>query len=212
MPRYYDISPTLGPMTPSWPTDPPVIFKSGKTGEKGAGSRVTGLSMSSHAGSHVDAPRHLFGDGMSVDKLPLDVLIGPAAVVEFTAHIIDRTLLAASWPPGKVERLLFKTSNSMLWSSPAFMPMFVGLTADAADYLVERGVKLVGIDYLSIEAEHGTGAPVHRTLLKNNIFIIESLDLSAVEPGEYELICLPLKLDGLDGSPARVVLRDLAGA
>ncbi|MDP1808663.1 MAG: cyclase family protein [Actinomycetota bacterium] len=210
MPRYYDISPTLGPMTPAWPTDPPVVFKPSKSVMKGAGSNVTGLSMSSHAGSHVDAPSHLYSDGMTVEKLPLDVLIGPASVVEFTADIIDRGVLASSWPAGKVERLLFKTSNSMLWSSPAFMPKFVGLTADAADYLVERGVKLVGIDYLSIEAEHGTGAPVHQTLLKNNIFIIESLDLSPVEPGGYELICLPLKLDGLDGAPARVVLRDLA--
>lgn len=212
MPKYYDISPTLGPTTPTWPTDPPVIFTPGKSVDSSDSSNVTKLSMSSHAGSHVDAPRHLYSDGMSVEDLPLDVLIGPASVVEFTADVIDRDVLAASWPPGNVERLLFKTGNSMLWSSPAFMPKFVGLTADAADYIVERGVRVVGIDYLSIEADHGVGAPVHRTLLKNDIFIVESLDLSTVEPGEYELICLPLKLAGLDGAPARVVLRELVGS
>jgi len=140
----------------------------------------------------------------------LDVLIGPAFVVEITADLIDGAVLAAAWPHGRVERLLFKTGNSLLWSAPAFMAKFVGLTADAADLIVERGVKLVGIDYLSIEAEHGTGAPVHHTLLKNDILIIESLDLSAVAAGEYELLCLPLKLSGLDGAPARVVLRGKA--
>lgn len=210
MPEYYDISPTLSPTTPAWPTDPPVVFTRCKSVKEGAGSNVTSLSMSSHAGSHVDAPSHLYSDRTSVEGLPLDVLIGPAFVVEITADLIDAAVLASAWPHDRVERLLFKTGNSLLWSAPAFMATFVGLTADAADLIVERGVKLVGIDYLSIEAEHGTGAPVHHTLLKNDILIIESLDLSAVAAGEYELLCLPLKLSGLDGAPARVVLRGKA--
>lgn len=208
--EYFDISPTLGPDTPAWPTDPPVVFTHCKSVEAGNSSNVTGLEMCSHAGSHIDAPRHLFSAGLSVDLLPAELLIGPAVVIETEAENIDADFLISAWPNTEVIRLLFKTTNSLLWSSP-FRSGFVGLTADAADYIVERGVRLVGIDYLSIEAEHGVGAPVHRKLLENQVCIVESLDLSEVDPGFYELICLPLKLDGLDGAPARVVLRRPVG-
>src|SRR3972149_2954108 len=207
MPKFYDLSPRLGPHTPVWPTDPPVVFTPYKSVDKGAGANVTRVGMSSHSGSHIDAPSHLHADRTSVDRLPLDLFVGPALVVAVDADQIDRAVLEPLLGDRPIERLLFKTRNSALWSSPAFVPAFVGLTADAAELLVEIGVKLVGIDYLSIEAAHGAGAPVHHALLEHDIVIVESLDLSLVGPGEYELICLPLKLEGLDGAPARVILR-----
>ncbi len=207
--KYYDISPRLAQTTPAWPTDPPVLFESFKSLSAGGSSNVTKLSFGTHAGSHVDAPRHFFEEGATVDELPLDILIGEALVVEIAGDIIDAaTLEEAGFQPG-VERLLLKTSNSRLWSKPGFEPGFVGLSASGAEYLVNSGVGLVGIDYLSIEAEHGGGAPTHEQLLGNGVVILESIDLSQVPPGSYELFCLPLRLAGLDGAPARVVLRTL---
>lgn len=163
--------------------------------------------MGTHAGSHIDAPRHFVSGGQTVDDVPLDVLIGPALVVGIEGDIIDAAALRAALGAGSATRVLFKTANSRLWSGSAFVPHFTGLSADGADFLVESGARLVGIDYLSIEASHSAGAPAHKRLLESGIIIVESLDLSSVPPGEYELICLPLRLSGLDGAPARVVLR-----
>ncbi|HEB12621.1 MAG TPA: cyclase family protein [Actinobacteria bacterium] len=207
MTEYFDISPVLSSSTPAWPTDPPLVLEEYKAISQGGSSNVTKLTLGSHAGSHVDAPLHFFPEGMPVDQLSLDVLIGEALVVEVTADEIDRSVLEDKLPGERVRRLLFKTKNSTLWSNPEFVPDFVGLTADGAEYLVKSGVELVGIDYLSIEAAHGTGAPAHLALLENKIIIVESLNMSGVAPGKYELICLPLKLENVDGAPARVVLR-----
>ena len=205
--RYYDISPRLDPRTPAWPTDPPVEFEPFKSLAEGGSSNVTKLTLGTHAGSHVDAPRHFSDNGLSVDELPLDVLIGEVSVLEVAGEVIDRRALDVAGFRPRTERVLFKTSNSALWSGAGFQRGFVGIAASAADFLVAAGVKLVGIDYLSIEAEHSDGAPAHQRFLDNGIVVLESIDLSAVPPGEYELLCLPLRLAGLDGAPARVVLR-----
>lgn len=208
MAKYYDLSPTLGPRTPAWPTDPPVTFEAFKALADGGSSNVTLLTLGTHAGSHIDAPRHMYGEGGTIDEIPLDLLIGEAEVVEVGTDIVDEQALRVL--DGKsVDRLLLKTANSRLWSRPDFEREFVGLTREAADYLLKARVKLVGIDYLSIEAAHGTGAPVHMALLRAGVVIVESLDLSNVPAGRYELFCLPLKLSGLDGAPARVVLRSI---
>ncbi len=205
--KYYDISPRLGPRTLAWPTDPPVVFEPFKSLAAGGSSNVTKLTLGTHAGSHVDAPRHFFDDGRSVDELPLDVLIGKVSVLEVPGDIIDQSAVAAAGFRSGTERVLFKTRNSELWSEAAFRRDFIGIAAPAADFLVRAGIKLVGIDYLSIEAEHGGGAPAHELFLDNGVVILESIDLSAVPAGEYEIFCLPLRLAGLDGAPARVVLR-----
>ncbi|HEB12706.1 MAG TPA: cyclase family protein [Actinobacteria bacterium] len=207
MAEYFDISPALSLNTPAWPTDPPLVFEEYKSISQGGGSNVTKLTLGSHAGSHVDAPLHFFPGGTSVDKLSLDVLIGEVLVIEVADDKIDRSALEGALGDDLVRRLLFKTKNSTLWSNPEFVPDFVGLTADGAEYLVKSGIELVGIDYLSIEAAHGKGAPTHRILLENKIIILESLNMTNVVPGKYELICLPLKLENVDGAPARVVLR-----
>ncbi len=207
MATYFDISPVLGPNTPSWPTDPPIEFEPFKDLDKGGSSNVLKLTLGTHAGSHIDAPLHFFPGRASVDKLSLDILIGEVTVVEIIGDQIDREALESALSQKNVARVLFKTKNSEFWSSGEFVPDFVGLTAGAADYLVQRDCKLVGIDYLSIEAAHSDGAPVHQKLLDNGVVIVESLNLSSIEPGMYELICLPLNLKGADGAPARVVLR-----
>lgn len=204
---FYDITPPLGPGAPTWPSDPPVVFAPFKSVAAGSSSNVTSISFGSHAGCHVDAPSHIYPNGMTVDEIPPDVLIGPARVVEFLDEKIDLAAVKERLGGRKIDRLLLKTKNSGFWSIPGFTADFVGVTADAATYILELGVKVVGIDYLSIEAAHGAGAPVHRALLERNVVIIESLNLSGVPTGDYELICLPLKLSGLDGAPARVVLR-----
>ncbi|MCK4268233.1 MAG: cyclase family protein [Actinomycetia bacterium] len=207
MPVYFDISPTLGPKTPAWPTDPPVRFEGFKELDHGGSSNVLKLTLGTHAGSHIDAPLHFFPGRASVDKLPLDVLIGEVTVVEISGDQIDREALESALSQKDVTRVLFKTKNSAFWKREEFVRDFAGLTADAAAYLVQRKCKLVGIDYLSIEAAHSEGAPAHQELLGNNVVIVESLNLSGVDAGLYELICLPLKLQGADGAPARVVLR-----
>ncbi len=205
--EYYDLSPTLSPESPAWPTDPPVVFEPFKSIDEGGSSNVTKLTIGTHAGSHVDAPRHFLTKGTPVDELPLDLLIGEALIVHIDADVIDAHSLGRALGGRDTERLLIKTRNSALWSEPGFNPDFLGLEPSAGELIVERGIKMVGVDYLSIESTHGTGAPVHTILLTNDVVIIESLNLSALPPGDCELFCLPLNLAGLDGAPARVVAR-----
>jgi arylformamidase len=202
-----DVSLPLSDALPTYPGNPPFELAPVKRIADGGSSNVSRLSMGTHTGTHVDAPRHFFDAGAPVDRLPLDVLIGPARVVAVDAehgieprHLRPETLEGAS-------RILFKTRNSSLWRSREFTSAFVFLTEEAARVLVDARVRLVGIDYLSVEAFKKPGAPAHRTLLAANTVIIEGLDLSAVAPGDYELLCLPLRVAGSDGAPARVVLR-----
>jgi arylformamidase len=158
-------------------------------------------------GTHVDAAKHFFDDGQTVDALPLDRLIGPALVIAFgddvmsiTRADLERTDLAGH------TRVLLKTRNSALLSEPTFHPDYTFLAPDGAEYLVANGIQLVGVDYFSVEQFHSGHHRTHRVLLEKQVVIIEALDLSGVDPGEAQLVCLPLRIEGLDGAPARVVL------
>lgn len=211
MTHYFDISIPITPTVTVWEGDPPVIVERAVSMDAGASYNVTRLDMGAHTATHVDAPAHFLPGGRGVDALDLDALVGPARVAEFdqTRGITAADLEAAGIPAG-TERLLLKTPNSRLWRSHpgAFYRDFVGVTAGGARWLVQRGVRLVGIDYLSIEGTDDiySGAPVHHVLLEAGVIILETLNLSAVEPGEYTLLCLPLNIPGADGAPARAVL------
>ena len=175
---------------------------------QGHRSNSSYFRFGSHDGTHVDAPLHFIPDGTPVDQLPLDALVGPAQVIEMPGpgHVTAAALAAIAWPPG-TERALFKTRNSARWDEPAFYEDYAAVAPDAARWLVDRGVRLVGIDYLSIEAYDPAGAAAtHTTLLGAGVVIVEGLDLRAVAPGAYTVMCLPLKFLGADGAPARVLL------
>jgi arylformamidase len=202
-----DISVRLCPEIPIWPDS--IGFRSVRTMslENGDPANVTRIDCDVHAGTHIDAPRHFVLDGRTVDEIPLDLLIGPATVVDYPGTgVIPASFLSDIAIPGETRRLLIRTPNSRLWGEGSFNPGYAALSPDAAQWIVNRGVGLVGIDYLSIEP-FGGGSEVHRILLDAGVVIIEGLDLSRVDAGGYELICLPLLIAGTEGAPARVVLR-----
>ncbi len=205
----YDISLPISPGMAVWPGDPPVELDRVQKMEDGAHANVTYLHMSAHTGTHVDAPYHfLGGNAMSVDRLPLKLLTGRAYVVEIADEdLITARVLETTEIPPRTRRLLFKTRNSSYWDKPSsqFQKEFVALSADGAQHLVERGIKLVGVDYLSV-APYADGTPTHQILLKAGVIVLEGLDLSSVTQGRYTLHCLPLKLAGCDGAPARAIL------
>ncbi|CAN91683.1 hypothetical protein sce1525 [Sorangium cellulosum So ce56] len=189
-----------------WPGNPPVEIVQTEHLERGDPATVSRLSLGVHTGTHVDAPVHFIVRAAGIDRVPLDRLIGPARVLDLGE--IDSIQPAHLEPveihPG--DRLLFKTKNSRRWSEERFRSDYTYLSPEAAHHLVERGVWALGIDYLSIGGMDG-GAETHRVLLAAGVVIIEGLDLSRVEPGSYDLVALPIRLEGLDGAPARVVLR-----
>ena len=190
-----------------YPGDPPIKIKRTQTiGKNGAKYNLSAFSFGSHTGTHIDAPLHLFQDGLSTDQLPLEMLIGPARVVEITSPRIDEEALREFDLTADV-RLLFKTRNSYLWGRNEFVQEYVYITPEAAKYLVREGIKLVGIDYLSVEKFSSEEPLVHLELLGAGTIIIEGLNLREIEPGDYEMICLPLKVKDGDGAPVRVVLR-----
>jgi len=209
VPFYYDVSLTISSRMPVWPGDPPIRVERVSSISQGNGLNVSRLEMGTHTLTHVDAPRHFIETGLPVDRLPLDVLIGPAIVVEPRpeGNIVTATDLGQTGIR-TVERLLIKTRNSDLWMGGPyeFEPDFVSLSDDAARWLLAKGVKLVGVDYLSIEAFNVRESIVHHTLLEGGVVIVEGLNLSQVPEGRYQLICLPLKVRDGDGAPARVVL------
>lgn len=173
----------------------------------GAPSNLSTLRMSVHTGTHVDAPRHLTDDGSGVDALPLDMLCGRTRVVELTTRRGVTAEDLASFDLREDLRLLLKTRNSTFWGDPAFHDNYVGVTENGARYLVDCGVKVVGVDYLSVEPFNTPGSPAHHILLGAGTIVIEGLNLRDVEPGTYDMFCLPLAIAGADGAPARVVLR-----
>jgi arylformamidase len=208
--KIYDVTVAISNDLPVYPGDPPIQIERTHSLEKGDIARVSRLIFSTHIGTHIDPPYHFIKDGVSLDQAPLEVFIGPARVVDAgDAASIDAALLSTFDLDG-ASRVLFKTSNSRLWrETKEFQKDFVYLETDAAEALVALGVKLVGIDYLSIEKFGFDQPTTHWTLLGNDVYIVEGLDLSAIAPGDYELICLPLKIKDGDGGPARVVLREL---
>ena len=207
VPKLLDVSVPLTGGMPAYPGNPDFELQPIKRIAQGGSSNVSRLVLGTHTGTHVDAPKHFIDDGASVESLPLELLLGRARVVEITRRGgISAEDLA---PAGLREdlRVLLKTPNSAMWNSNAFHEDYSYVTESGARYLVEQGVKVVGIDYLSIEQFRKPGAPAHRMLLSNGVIIIEGLNLSDAEPGMYEMYCLPLPVTGGDGAPARVVLK-----
>ncbi len=206
MRRFYDITHTVTPSLVVWPGDTPVRFERiRETGDESR-STVSRLTLSSHAGTHVDAPAHFLPGGGTVDRLNIDILIGSVRVLETDASALTREVLGALPIPEGCRRVIFKTANSRRWTGvEPFFEDYVGVTRSGAAWLVERGIGLVGLDYLSIAA-HSDILEVHQLLLGAEVVLLETLDLREVPAGSYDLVCLPLKLEGLDGSPARAVL------
>ncbi len=200
----FDISVPIRDGMVHYAGNPPVHVTRVSSLENGDPANVSELDLGAHSGTHVDAPDHFLADGAGAEALPLDALIGPAEVVDAAAATVALDLVTVrdlELPPQGSERILFKTRNSQLWGRDEFTRDFVRLDGEAAAYLVERGVRLLGIDYLSIG-----DAEAHRTLLSAGVVCVEGLDLRGIEPGSYEFVCLPLKLVGSDGAPARAVL------
>lgn len=207
MPKLYDVTVPLSAELPTFPGDPRFHIEFSHRISEGEPYNVARLTLGAHSGTHVDAPYHFLADGATVDQLALEMLMGKARVVDMTAlDRIDRGDLERVDLRDDI-RVLFKTRMSGQLRQPVFQEDFVYLTPEAATYLVKVGIKLVGSDYLSIEKFGSKDYAAHHALLGAGVVIIEGLDLTEVEAGEYELTCLPLRIAGADGSPARVVLR-----
>ena len=205
--KLIDVSVPIDANLPTYPGNTPFSLEAIKRIARGDSSNVSTLHMSAHSGTHVDAPRHFFDEAPGTEGLPLEMLIGRARVIEITSRKgITAEALAATDLSEDV-RVLIKTYNSRLWGDPDFHPDFIGVTESGAKHLVEHGVKVVGVDYLSVEEFKKPGAPAHHVLLGGGTIVIEGLNLRDVEPGVYEMFCLPLCIVGSDGAPARVVLR-----
>jgi arylformamidase len=208
-PRLIDVSVLLTPGIATYPGNPPFEIAPIHRLAAGDSANNSRLTMGTHTGTHVDAPKHFIDDRPGVDAMPLDLLIGRARVVDMPVRggITAKDLEAAGLREDL--RVLLRTPNSKLWNNPKepFHEEYAYLTGDGAKFLVDQGVKVVGVDYLSVEKFHTPGHPAHHALLGANVIIIEGLNLSDAEPGVYEMYCLPLKVEGADGAPARVVLK-----
>jgi len=201
--RIIDLTVPIREGMPIYDGNPGIHLSRAASIEDGADANVSRLDLGVHTGTHVDAPLHFLPDGAGAEALPLDVLVGPADVVDATTLTgpIDASSLGSLDLPDGLVRLLLKTPNSQLWSSDEFTRNFIRLTGDGARFVVERGIRLVGIDYLSIGDQEA-----HRELLGAGVVAVEGLDFRGVDPGAYTLVCLPLRLVGSDGAPARVIL------
>jgi arylformamidase len=205
--KLIDVTVPLDASVPTYPGNTPFSLEAIKRVARGDSSNVSTIHMSAHGGTHVDAPRHYFDSGPGVEALPLEILLGRTRVVEVqTRSGIGAADLAALDLSDDI-RILFKTPNSRWWGSPEFHADYVGMTASGAEHLIAHGIRLVGVDYVSVEPYKTPGAPAHHALLGAGAIIVEGLNLRDVEPGIYEMICLPLRVVGADGAPARVLLR-----
>jgi arylformamidase len=206
MPTFFDITHSLKNETTIWPGDEPIDISRIHECGVNAESTVRKLVMTSHTGTHIDAPAHFVVNGDTVDQIPLNVLIGECTVIETQADVIDSSVLDSLDIPKNTKRLLIKTQNSMHFTgTQPFDKNYVGLNANGAEWVVENGIQLVGIDYLSIACFSEIQA-THNILLNHRIAVLESLYLKEVPQGVYTLIALPLKLEDGDGAPSRVVL------
>src|SRR5260370_4558852 len=209
----YDVSVALSDDIPTYPGDPGIRISMWSTLASGDQANVSQLKFGAHTGTHVDAPAHFFEGAAGVESLPLDILIGPADVIQVPngSLVIDEAFIVRNCEPG-TPRILFKTRNSGFWKETGgFRTDYTYLEPRAAAKLVEQGIKLVGIDYLSVEEFKSDSFQTHHVLLSHGVVIVEGLDLGCVPAGRYELICLPLRIRGGsgDGAPAPAVLRTL---
>ena len=207
---WIDVSVTVRHGMPHWPDNPPIVMQRPMELLRGHACNLSHLAMGVHTGTHIDAPVHFIHQAAGVDEMPLAATMGLARVIE----IADPRVITADELRGHSlqagERVLFRTANSpRCWQADRFVEDFVYISEQAAEHLAETRVRTVGVDYLSVGGYHADGAKIHRILLSAGIWIIEGLDLSAVRAGRYELICLPVKLHGSDGAPARALLRPL---
>ena len=206
MPTHYlDISVPISPHMLVWSSHEQVSMETTESVHAGERNRVTTLRLTTHTGTHVDAPYHFVEDGPTVDQLDLDLLIGPAAVYDFRGRAAITAEMLAQAGVGSFPRALLRTDNSQWIRTGPLPDVPAHLTEDAARYLIDKGIRLVGIDGLTVDAPDTAAA--HAALLRAGVIILETLDLSQVQPGDYELTCLPLRIAGVDGAPARAVLR-----
>lgn len=203
-----DISVSLNRQAAVWPGDEPIRTKTISSRQQGDTFHISKFTLGTHSGTHIDAPFHLIESGRKLSEIPLSQLILPIRVVQYDEkeHISREFVRSLSFK--NVAGVLFKTANSRWWENPSepFHEDFIALTPAAASELAGSGLKLIGIDYFSIEPFDSVNYIVHQTLLQKNIVILENANLSAVVPGKYQLICLPLKLEAPDGAPVRAVL------
>ncbi len=207
---WIDITVSLTDGMVHWPEDPPVEIRKVLDMNRGDDCNLTHISMAAHAGTHIDAPRHFRKSGKGIDKMPLTAAVGIARVIEIT----DKEFITVDeLRPHRIrsgERILFKTRNSkQRWDKKPFRKEFVHLSTDAAKMLAARKVRTIGIDYLSIGGYGGNVVEVHDIILRAGICVIEGLNLSKINPGRYELNCLPIKIAGSDGAPARAIIRPI---
>lgn len=207
---WIDVSVPLRDGMVHWPDNPPVSITRAMSIDRGDLCNVSKMSLGVHTGTHMDAPVHWIPGGAGIDALPLDATMGPARVIAIQDSVSIKPEELVPHDIQRGERVLFKTRNSdRCWTSDTFVEDFVFISHEAAGYLGERGVRTVGVDYLSVGGYSVDGPETHRALLEAGIWIIEGLNLSVVASGAYELICLPLRLAGSDGAPARALLRPL---
>jgi arylformamidase len=206
--NWIDISVAVRNGMVHWPGDPDFHIERATDQERGDVATVSRIALGVHTGTHMDAPLHFIRNAVTIDQMPLDATVGKARVIAIhdpkaiTRKELEEHAIAAG------ERVLFKTTNSaQSWKSDEFDEDFVFISQDGARYLAERGVRTVGVDYLSVGGYKQDGVETHQALLGAGIWIIEGLNLGGVEPGEYELVCLPLRLVGAEGAPARAILR-----
>lgn len=206
--EWIDLSVSLQNNMIHWPSDPGVnIFRISDM-NKGSKANLTKLDMGAHTGTHMDGPVHFVKDGKSIDEMPLCSVIGRARVIEIEDEESIKIEELKKYNIEQGERILFKTANSRNnWVEKSFMNDAVYISTEAGKFLDEKGVETVGIDYLSIGGHKKNGVELHNIMLKAEIWVIEGLNLHNVEPGNYEMICLPIKIKGSDGAPARAVIR-----
>lgn len=204
--QVWDVSVKAEPGMHIYPGDPTIEVRRVRAIADGDAANLTHLALGAHTGTHVDAPAHFLDGAPTLEQVALDRFIGPATVVDLRGRaVIDAAALAEhDLPTGGI--VLCKTDNSALWERQGFQKEFTYLTRDGAEHLLARGIKTIGMDYLSIEQFGSATFEVHKLLLGRGVLIIEGLDLRAVSAGAYTLVCLPLNLQGVDGAPARAIL------
>ncbi len=205
---WIDVSVPIRSGMARWPGDPPVLIERAESIKEGGACNLTLLAMPAHCGTHVDAPAHYLPGGAGVDKMPPGALIGPCRVIEIRGRVSVNPEELRRHRIRRGERLLLKTRGAArYWRTDSFIEDFVYVSKEAARFLAGRGVLAVGVDYLSVGGYKHDLADTHRILLEAGVWIIEGLNLSKVKPGRYELACLPLRIEGADGAPARALLR-----